>query len=115
MEIVRVREAGKIEIMEAEKGIMLDGQGSPLINKGDAVSFVPLKGSITYDGLYVLQQIGDVEKYFVKRLQLCKNNKILILPDNDIEELIEIDLSNPPQDLTVVGRVLNVYRKIRVA
>jgi transcriptional regulator with XRE-family HTH domain len=75
----------------------------------DDVILLNLRETIARKGIYAVQM---EEVLVIKRLQPVSDNIVRVISDNPLYESWEINLEDPTQKLTIVGRVVFVCRKL---
>ncbi|MEE3716971.1 helix-turn-helix transcriptional regulator [Tumidithrix elongata RA019] len=99
-------EFGAVESLE---GVRVSGDSmEPTLKSGDVV-LVNRSDHAPKDGIYVLRIEHDL---FVKRLSRLPSNKIEVISDNPSYSNYTIDLSNPPTDFQIIGRVVMKCQKL---
>lgn len=80
----------------------------PTLNQGDLVLVDRSKAHVPDDGLYVLDTDGAL---LVKRLRKRPGRRAQVLCDNEVYGSFDLDLASPPEEMSVVGRVVWTGRK----
>ncbi|MCF8064421.1 MAG: helix-turn-helix domain-containing protein [Desulfarculaceae bacterium] len=81
----------------------------PTLNQGDVVLANRAKAHVPDDGLYVLLMDGTM---LVKRLRKRPGRKVQVISDNEAYGSFDLDLADPPEDMTIIGRVVWFGREI---
>ncbi|MCB2192674.1 MAG: helix-turn-helix transcriptional regulator [Deltaproteobacteria bacterium] len=81
----------------------------PTLKQGDMVLVNRAKDQVPDDGLYVLLMDGTM---LVKRLRKRPGRKVQVISDNEAYGSFDFDLADPPEDTTIVGRVVWFGREI---
>ncbi|MEW5911973.1 MAG: helix-turn-helix transcriptional regulator [Thermodesulfobacteriota bacterium] len=81
----------------------------PTMKQGDVVLVNRAKAHVPGDGLYVLLMDGTM---LVKRLRKRPGRKVQVISDNEAYGSFDLDLANPPDDMTIIGRVVWFGREI---
>ncbi|MCF8042424.1 MAG: helix-turn-helix domain-containing protein [Desulfarculaceae bacterium] len=80
----------------------------PSLNPGDLVLVDKTRSHVPDDGLYALSMDGDM---LIKRLRKRPGRKVQVISDNEVYGSFEFDLASPPEEMSVVGRVIWMGRK----
>lgn len=72
------------------------------INDKDIV-LINTSDTSLHDGIYVLRINGDI---IIKRVQKLLNGIVSIASANPVYQALEIDINRPPNDFSVIGRVV---------
>ncbi|MBU4566005.1 MAG: helix-turn-helix transcriptional regulator [Desulfarculus sp.] len=81
----------------------------PTLKQGDVVLANRAKAHVPDDGLYVLIMDGTM---LVKRLRKRPGRKVQVISDNGAYGSFDLDLADPPEDMTIIGRVVWFGREI---
>ena len=81
----------------------------PTLKQGDVVLVNRAKSHVPDDGLYVLLMDGTM---LVKRLRKHPGRKVQVISDNEAYGSFDLNLADPPEDMSIVGRVFWFGREI---
>jgi len=81
----------------------------PTLKQGDVVLVDRAKAHVPDDGLYVLLVDGTM---LVKRLRKRPGRKVQVISDNEAYGSFDLDLADPPEDMSIIGRVVWFGREI---
>ena len=81
----------------------------PTLKQGDVALVNRAKAHVPDDGLYVLLMDGTM---LVKRLRKRPGRKVQVISDNEAYGSFDLDLADPPKDMSIMGRVVWFGREI---
>jgi len=81
----------------------------PTLKQGDVALLNRAKAHVPDDGLYVLLMDGTM---LVKRLRKRPGRKVQVISDNEAYGSFDLDLADPPEDMSIIGRVVWFGREI---